>query len=71
MTNENYLREKFNQIKDNIRTEDHYGNYEDSDYLHLFNYCTEEEFKEVKMMVDIMLKCSERLLEIQDDCYGR
>ena len=71
MTNENYLREKFNQIIDNIRTEENTVCYGESDYLHLFNYCTSEEYQEVKMMVDTMLKYSERLIEIQDDCYGR
>lgn len=70
MSQENYIREKLNEIIDNIRTEDN-SVYGEPDYLHLFNYTTEEEFQEIKAMLEVMVKYSERLIEIQDDCYGR
>lgn len=70
MTQENYIREKLNEIIDNIRTAENSA-YGEDDYLHLFNYTTEEEFQEIKSMLEVMVKYSERLQEIQDDCYGR
>ena len=70
MTQENYIREKLNEIIDNIRTEEN-SVYGETDYLHLFNHTTEQEFQEIKSMLEVMVKYSERLIEIQDDCYGR
>lgn len=70
ITLEQHIRNEFNELIDYVRTKDtsYYG---EDDYLHLFNHTTIEEENEIKEILKNIRIGLERLVEIQDDCYGR
>ena len=75
-TLEEFVRESFNRIKDELFTQHPKSEYEtydfyEHDYLHVMNHATQEEEKEIREILKNIDKEIERIYEIQDDIYGR
>lgn len=66
---EQFIRDKFNII--NLLTITSDMDREIDDYLRLFNFLTSEEEKEIKFLLETIIKNLERITAIQDECYSR
>lgn len=66
---EQFIRDKFNIINSLTITSD--MDREIDDYLRLFNFLTSEEEKEIKFLLETIIKNLERIASIQDECYSR
>lgn len=66
---EEFVRNSFNEINELTKTNN--TDYYNDDYLSLFNHCTSSEETEVREIIKNIIISLERIVEIQDDCYGR
>ena len=69
MNLEEFVRNAFDEINELTKTDNtDYYNY---DYLRLLNFSTSEEEIEIREIIKNIIIGLERIVEIQDDCYGR
>lgn len=69
MNLEEFVRTSFNEINEMTKTDN--TDYYNDDYLRLLNFTTSEEEIEVREIIKNIITGLERIVEIQDDCYGR
>lgn len=69
MNLEEFVRNSFNEINELTKTDN--TDYYTDDYLRLLNFTTSEEEIEIREIIKNIIIGLERIVEIQDDCYGR
>lgn len=69
MNLEEFVRNSFNEINELTKTDN--TDYYNDDYLRLLNLATFEEEIEIREIIKNIIIGLERIVEIQDDCYGR